>query len=83
MFFIHHLKFLFSRTFVATASRIVRPNTIYRVNVVVLPESPDLIIKAVIAKGGGHQIASASQVAYAGSSHDLLLKVRDDDELIF
>ncbi len=60
----------------ATASRIVRPNTVYRVNVVVLPASPDLIIKAVITKGGGHQIASAAQVVDAGSSHDLFLKVR-------
>ena len=63
------------RTFVATASRIVRPSTIYRVNVVVLPASPDLIIKAVITQSGGHQIASASQIADAGSSRDLLLKV--------
>jgi hypothetical protein len=60
---------------VATASRIVRPNTIYRVNVIVLPASPDLIIKSVITQSGGHQIASASQIADAGSSHDLLLKV--------
>jgi hypothetical protein len=45
------------------------------VNVIVLPTSPDLIIEAVIAKSGGHQIASASQIADAGSSHDLSLKV--------
>jgi hypothetical protein len=49
---------------------------VYRVNVVVLPASPDLIVKAVITKGGGHQIASAAQVVDAGSSHDLFLKVR-------
>lgn len=59
----------------ATASSVVRPNTVYRVNVVVLPASPDLILKAMIIKGRGHQIASATDVADAGSSHDLLLKV--------
>uniref|UniRef100_A0A0P5Q5G8 Macroglobulin complement-related protein n=1 Tax=Daphnia magna TaxID=35525 RepID=A0A0P5Q5G8_9CRUS len=62
-------------TFVATASSVVRPNTVYRVNVVVLPASPDLILKAMIIKGRGHQIASATDVADAGSSHDLLLKI--------
>lgn len=76
MTFVYVFNFLYkNRTFIATASRIVRPNTIYRLNVVVLPGSPDLILKAVIIQGAGHQIASASEIADAGSSHNLLLKV--------
>ncbi len=68
--------FFCSRTFVATASRILRPNTVYRVHIVVLGDSSsDLVIKALITKGSGHHIASGVQVADAGSSHDLLLKV--------
>ncbi len=63
------------RTLVATASRIVRPNTIYRVNVVVLPDSPDLIVKAFITKGSGYQIASAVEIIDSGTSRNLLMKV--------
>ena len=65
----------FSRIFVATASRILRPNTVYRVNIVLLPESADLVVKAVITKDSGQHIASGVQVTNAGSSHDILLKV--------
>ena len=59
----------------ATASRIVRPDSVYRVSVAVLAESPvDLLIKAYVVKGR-HQIASANEKIDAGSSNQLLLKV--------
>lgn len=64
----------FRRTFVATASRIIRPDTIYRVSVAILPESTDLTVRALITKGR-HQVASDTQVFDSGSSHHLLLKV--------
>ena len=67
--------FSITRTFVATASRIVRPNTIYKVNVAVLPDSPDLIVKAYITKGSGHQIASVVEIVDSGTSNNLLLPV--------
>lgn len=57
-----------------TAAKIVRPNTVYRVNVVVLPEAPDLNVRATITKGR-HQIASDQQLADAGSNQVLLLQV--------
>lgn len=69
------LAWMYNRTFIATAPRIIRPTTVYKVNVVLLPSSTDLILKAVIIKGSGQQIASAVQNADAGASHDLLLKV--------
>ena len=57
-----------------TAAKTVRPNTIYRVNVVVLPEAPELNVKATITKGH-HQIASHQQLADTGSNTVLLLPV--------
>lgn len=66
---------LLSRTFVATGSSILRPNTVYRVNIVLLPGSTELVIKALITKDNEHQIASGVHIADFGSSHELLLKV--------
>lgn len=57
------------------ASRIIRPNTVYRVNVVVLPDSPSMIVKAFVSKGNGHQVSSASEIVDTGTSNCLLLKV--------
>jgi hypothetical protein len=58
-----------------TASTILRPESVYRIHVVVLPTSPDLIIKALITKGRDQHVASAtSQHAIdAGTSSNLLL----------
>jgi hypothetical protein len=64
-----------TRTFVATASKIVRPNTVYRVNMFVLPDADGLIVKALITKDGGQHIASAIETIDSGVSHNLLLKV--------
>lgn len=64
------------RKFVVTAASILRPNTIYRVHVVVLPGSPDLVFRALITKGNGEHVASdRTNSADAGSSNHLLLKV--------
>jgi uncharacterized protein with PQ loop repeat len=55
---------------------ILRPDTVYRVHVVVLPGSPDLVFKALITKGSGQHVASASSDSVdAGTSTHLLLKV--------
>ena len=59
----------------ATASKIVRPNTIYRVNVIVLPEANGMIIKNLVTKDNGQHVASASETIDSGMSHNLLLKV--------
>lgn len=59
----------------ATASRMVRPNTVYRVNVVVLPQSEGMIVKALITKDGGQHVASAAETVDSATSHDLLMKV--------
>ncbi|XP_046648840.1 CD109 antigen-like [Daphnia pulicaria] len=62
--------------FFVTASVILRPDTVYRVHVVVLPGSPDLVFKALITKGSGQHVASASSDSVdAGTSTHLLLKV--------
>ena len=58
----------------ATASRVIRPDTIYRVSVAVPVDSPDLMVKSLITKGK-HQIASAREIIDSGSSHHLLMKV--------
>lgn len=63
------------RSFVATASRMVRPNTVYRVNVIVLPQSEGMIVKALITKDGGQHIASAVDIVDSVTSHNLLMKV--------
>lgn len=65
------------RNFVVTASAILRPDTVYRVHLVVLPGSPDLVFKALITKGSGQHVASASSSdsVDAGTSNHLLLKV--------
>ena len=64
------------RTFVATASKIVRPNTIYRVNVFVLPHQTEgMIVKALVTKDNGQHVASAIESIDSGMSHNLLLKV--------
>ncbi len=66
----------YTRTFVATASKIVRPNTVYRVNMFVLPDAAEgMIVKALITKDGGQHIASAIETIDSGVSHNLLLKV--------
>ena len=62
------------RTYIATASRIIRPGVVYRVSVAVLPESADLFVKSIITKGK-HEIASAQEVMESGSSHHLLMKI--------
>lgn len=73
-----HFTFVY-RKFVVTAGSTLRPNTIYRVHVVVLPGSPDLFINALITKGNGEHIASdRTNSADAGSSNNLLLKVDFD-----
>ena len=59
----------------ATASKIVRPNTIYRVNVFVLPETDAMIVKALVTKDNGQHVASAIETIDSGMSHNLLLKV--------
>ena len=59
----------------ATASRNLRPNTVYRVNIVLLPDSTVLAIKAVITKDSRQHIASGDTEVNAGSSYDILLKV--------
>uniref|UniRef100_A0A0P5Q059 Macroglobulin complement-related protein n=1 Tax=Daphnia magna TaxID=35525 RepID=A0A0P5Q059_9CRUS len=62
-------------SFMATASRMVRPNTVYRVNVVVLPQSEGMIVKALITKDGGQHVASAAETVDSATSHDLLMKI--------
>lgn len=45
-------------------------------NVVIFPESPDMIVRALITKGNSHQVAaSSSELINAGSSHLLSMKV--------
>jgi len=60
-----------------TASRIIRPGVIYRVNVAVFPESPDMIVRALITKGNdSHQVAaSSSEIIDAGSNRLLSMQV--------
>ena len=71
----------------ATASRIVRPDSVYRVSVAVLaaaaqsPAGVDLLVKAYVVKGR-HQIASATEKIDAGSSNQLLLKVHHHHSII-
>lgn len=62
------------RTYLATASSIIRPGGLYRINAAVLPDSPDLIIRAVVTKDG-HQVASSNEVVEAGSNQNIIMKV--------
>ena len=61
-------------TYIVTAPRLIRPDGVYRLAISLLPESPDMVIKATITKRE-HQITTGSIIADSGSSVNLIMKV--------
>ena len=62
------------RTYVVTASRLIRPDSVYRLGVSLAADSPDLTIRAII-RNGATNIAEASGFFDAGTGTSLVMKV--------